>query len=1137
ICITTPSRKNQTPAPASASVRTAAPSPLPLRAKPTPKPQPKPKPKPQALPKAQPKATPKPQPKPQPQPKARKMSTGSPAPSSVAGRRSRRSVAQPVNYYAPPPGFHGYLGDDGESLAEPVVKEEFVAPAPVRPKKTQAAPKRPALVPNEVAQKKQRYPVLYSTPKAHIRREPLSGPDARDYLQKQRHEGKRRPYLPRAQRLGCKQLCLNLATSSAPEEGTILHCDFDYEEMKGIYDLAMDGESPAMNINDAEVLCQQLSLKLRRTCLADDEVASLAHRIARLNTLRKALAKTEKTLTLCRDQFLDNDFSTNARKTVLECLKELGVGNGSGGPEVGIYQALNTVDPEYIDKLQLMYPLTRALRYRNKFSILRDFILDARHGDLKAAPTLIRGLPGPVPKTESLSGCAHQDVQSLIRNRELGCPVRLERPRPNTALDRKQAQLRPWKHWKGFSNDATHMAWSPDGTRFIAGSTTLCDPHNMQYNRDKNLLLGDMINGRLKELPEHRIPKPASNRNPSTPDNIYMTITQTRWWENYAYTSSYDKTVKVWDLSDFENPYCVRTLRHNTPVAAMDVSTLGTLATGVNESGFFLWPGGQDESSFHLPLVKGNANTSLDMATTALHWGKHLTSDYLAGGLSGKDAIGTFDPPKDGRLLLWKMRNEGPALEMVRAMNVFDIAWHDELAVLAAASAPTSGDNGVGRDTRSVIRLYEPLTTNFTIVEYLCPALDINEINFCPTNRNYIAASCTDGATYVFDHRNPRSPLHTLVHGDPISKQWPGYDQGATREQGDVGVTFADWKTTDELYSASTDGVVKKWDILRAPEDVLTEDVISLNVEVSCGSFSPDYTNLLLGDATGGLHAYTCAPCAGHADERDTFTFDRGTSGEDDGQGESGVEIAREALSSKELIRHSIIGVVQGPAYGKGPTTKNLYAQWARPDKTSKHALAHTGLRPEIQARQLLCPNYNVLSPEDRKYIDAQIQLGLYRNRSQDANNGKLSELLPQQPFFDTTSAPNGEGPATSGLFHGLPAFNVEDSDDDIVSPVTARSNFSDALPSSAKRPEPASHIKMESSPAVQQNLHCAYIDLTGDEPEEIQPVAPPVHDLTSDVSMAGDETSVMSVDQQWDEELLERLEEDNWWPNPGINV
>ncbi|KAI5306068.1 hypothetical protein KEM56_002322 [Ascosphaera pollenicola] len=1013
------------------------PSPLPYRKKPTATP---------SVPSAASKSKTKPPPKPRPVSNTAngKMSTSSadftapvPQASSSGSRRPRRNVAKPVDYFAPPPGFPGY--DDANGGEEDSIMEEPQPEVPVRQPRKQAQAPRPSLPPNKVAQRRTEYPIIYQTSTMHARREPLTCDTAVAFLNTARTYGLRKPYVDHSLRTRVGQMCASLDVSALKDgEGEVLHCDFSFDEIKGIYSIIAKKQELPSELEDPDTLRYQLARTVKRRHAADAEIDKLARWLTQLNSLRKAFAKAKTSLVQCRDKFMDTLLSPATRKVIIDSLAGLRVIASTADPNIGLQDLLAAADREVFEEVRLLYPMTRALKYRNKATLLKSFLLDVRNRTVSSSPSLTRALPNV--HAGSGGGRRYHDdsIPSLLRTRELGY---------NLALGRRtakfQPQLKPWKSWKGASNDITKCAWSPDGTRFIAGATSHCDALNMQYNRDKNLLLGDLCSGRLRELPDHRMPRPASNQQITTSDHIYMSLSQVLWRGDRVYTSSFDKTVKVWDAAEFDDTRCIRTLKHADRVEVLDVSTFGAIATanGSNEPCFSLWSEGSDETPLSLPLHKGHRDKEsssypkLNMTASSVQWGNHSSSNYLVGGLSGNDCDNTFDPPKDGKLVMWQLRDDGAVLDFTKTMNVFDVKWHPELAVFAVGSGLNSSDNGVGRDTRSVIRLFEPETSGRAVMEYLCPALDINEVLFCPTDKHYIAASCTDGVTYVFDHRNPSAPLHTLVHGEPLS-QWPYFD-GATREQGDFGIGFAAWRETDELYTGCTDGVVKKWDILKAPEDVLTEDVLSLNVEISCGGFSPDYTHLLLGDTTGAIHVYSSAPVS-DLDEGDNsnFIFEEAVSAKKQLQSEdSGVSIARESIASGELLYHHIIGVVQGPAYGHGPHTRNLFASWARAQNTSKDALMNAPLLPEIQARQLLCPDYSKLSPADTQAIDRNVRMGMFRNRDGTQKKRKMEEAgitpLGPSPSVSRSASVGDWSGLMSDIPHGLPVITISDSEDE----------------------------------------------------------------------------------------------------------
>lgn len=566
-------------------------------------------------------------------------------------------------------------------------------------------------------------------------------------------------------------------------------------------------------------------------------------------------------------------------------------------------------------------------------------------------------------------------LDRLLRSRELGCRV-------NQRLHASVIpNLRLNKQWKGASNDVIALTWSPDGTRFAAGATAQCDEHNMEYNRGNNLILGDMTTNSLKELPDHWVSRPlgGSNRSPGiSDDHLFMSVTDVQWFEDILFTASYDHTVKLWDATDHRETSCLKSLKHTSKVQVMDRSLFNQniLATGAETIG--LW---DIENSTYSPLEVSKR----DIVPTSLAWGKMpATQDILLAGMSDKDPE-DHSLPQSGLLAMWYAGEASmiPTQPVPSAQNVFDIKWHPSLPVFATASS-FGHKRGTLKDAKSVVRLYEPLAKKACTVEFECPALDINDVTFCPLNPNYLTASCTDGITYVWDYRRPDDILHRLEHGEPLNQM----DEFLTREQADVGVRLALWgDAMDQFYSGASDGVLKKWNILLAPEDILVHDVYRFGEEIMCGAFSQDKSNLLVGDGAGGIHMLSSFSQA----EDSQMRFERAAGPcEDRGSNsESGVKAASLLLSSGELVRHPVYGVGQGPSY-KGP-----FASWARPEGTPQDQLAGTPLEPCWQARQLdgiPVKDRVGLGEDARRDVQGQIQLAHIRNRRRKEGKRKRND-------------------------------------------------------------------------------------------------------------------------------------------------
>lgn len=205
---------------------------------------------------------------------------------------------------------------------------------------------------------------------------------------------------------------------------------------------------------------------------------------------------------------------------------------------------------------------------------------------------------------------------------------------------------------------------------------------------------------------------------------------------------------------------------------------------------------------------------------------------------------------------------------------------------------------------------------------------------FSPHDENFIATSCTDGQTYIWDLRSHQGYLHALPHGQPLMES----DDTVSREEADTGVRFCAWgENRTRFYTGSSDGVVKAWDMYRAPEDAFIKDVVRLNSGVMSGEFSPDYSRLLIGEVNGSANVIE----TGFRENslRDMKRLQLLDAPETQGgsnqsvQGaisvDSGIAAARELLWTMKLAIRPFGGfpvqqAVQGPKYesGGGPIDK-----------------------------------------------------------------------------------------------------------------------------------------------------------------------------------------------------------------------
>lgn len=588
------------------------------------------------------------------------------------------------------------------------------------------------------------------------------------------------------------------------------------------------------------------------------------------------------------------------------------------------------------------------------------------------------------PRPDNPSSCRTsrnpRTLNGILHGRELGNTSR------QLQVDFSQ-DLKPSKHWQGASNDVIVLAWSPDGTRFAAGATAQSDEHNMEYNRGNNLVLGDLTRNCMKELPDHWVKCPwrraASGQN-QTDTRLFMSVTAMQWFDDILFTSSYDNTVKLWDVSSHVNAGCAGTLRHNSKVEVMARSTFDEqiLATGTDSIG--LW-NIKERKHASLEFQQRQRKKDIELVSTSLAWGTiPATRNVLLAGMSEKDEKDE-GVAQNGLLAAWRMDEASttPIHLSPNAQNIFDIKWHPSLPLFLTGSAPTPSRASLAR---SVVRLYDPLRSKMHKIELDCPALDINDVTFCPTNPYYVTASCTDGVTYVWDYRKPEDILLRLGHDGPSEQ----IDESLPRERVDVGVRMALWGDgPDQFYSGASDAVLKRWDILRSQEDVHVDDVARFPGAVMCGAFSSDKTNLLIGDSAGGLHVLSSSPF--QTSDEQNMVFESSTEAiHDSGDQQAGsnpeAEMANNILLGGELVRHPIYGVGKGPHY-KGP-----FASWARPDSTPRHLVAETPLKEEVLVRQLDGAPLNDrrgLDEQSRKEIASRIQVSRIRNQRRQENKRK----------------------------------------------------------------------------------------------------------------------------------------------------
>ena len=570
--------------------------------------------------------------------------------------------------------------------------------------------------------------------------------------------------------------------------------------------------------------------------------------------------------------------------------------------------------------------------------------------------------------------------------------------------------------WKGASSDILYCAWAQDGQKYVLGAAAETDEHSMQYNRNNNLLLGNLSTNTLQELPDHRTPRPPANF--SEDPWLYQSVTGVKFssLQDRMYSSSFDETVKIWDVSS-EGPRCIETLYHGACVDLLATSAVydGVIATGSQKlSGslrvyhsFGCDSVDEDTNAKYISCssVRALSKPAWELYPSCLLWGPTKSSANLL--LAGYTQYGMLDdsssPASHGHLCLWNVETETFVTLVPCSQNVMAAAWSREGRYCATGTA-ASGKLSHPKTTRSVVRVYDPVGGARTmIVEFESPALDMNEIVFHPINANIISAACTDGKVYVWDHRKPEYPLHILKHGESIATLGEELD----REQEDTGVQLSIWdKLGKDFYTGSSDGVIKRWDIRRSPEDVLIEDIWTLEAGVMCGEFSPDEKRLLLGDSSGkayvlehdlayaryGPIAFT-NPNKGLV-KRYTESYSRAAV---DGGGSSRVNSTNRRITGTTSLVKDLAGSEKPPSYKFDvPTEKErLYIY----SDTAKKEHGHTVIKPKPQPVRFVYAN----SPAEA----AVVEIG---GRS-DAQTLIKSGQIALHPVLGPVQGPKYKGP------------------------------------------------------------------------------------------------------------------------------
>ncbi|KAF7554969.1 hypothetical protein G7046_g6669 [Stylonectria norvegica] len=569
-------------------------------------------------------------------------------------------------------------------------------------------------------------------------------------------------------------------------------------------------------------------------------------------------------------------------------------------------------------------------------------------------------------------------IQSLLLAREIEGNAGFGRMRQyenfqNEFKKGREDALQVVAEFTNCAGDITTGSWVSDNN-LICGTTAHSDTHNQQYNKPGNLLLCSTKKGTLRAFPDHRIRRPVVEKGENSTEAmrrsqdpwLYSSVVSSDYDKvhDLAYTSSFDKTVKVWKVDAEGNLMKVLATWHhdgnvNFVAAAKDGS--GRVATAADSPTdavriYTIDPENPAESSYQtFSCSRSDADGSDKWAyfPATLQWGKApktcqkpeipqasgtqhlLLVGYSPRSTSGEDLDIPEDKRNSGEIMLWDAE-KGCRVQVVTGStaNVFEVAWHPMLHRFIAATSPTglSIDHGVKTQIHVFQRDFQRADGAFTEIQALdCPACDINELTIMPNSVPfaYVTAACTDGRVYVWDTAQGDKPVHVLRHGYPLD------DFSGDREREDTGVKFTAWgSSTDRFYTGSSDGIVRVWNV-RNWRKPLVRKLLEAPGPISFGAFSPDYSKLAIGDATGrvfllsvderdeleahitklpdGRRVRRPQPLIPHpeppAPEADPDT--------DDSDAEISSYSRRTYLDTHQLILtpNPVIGVIQGPQY------------------------------------------------------------------------------------------------------------------------------------------------------------------------------------------------------------------------------
>lgn len=315
--------------------------------------------------------------------------------------------------------------------------------------------------------------------------------------------------------------------------------------------------------------------------------------------------------------------------------------------------------------------------------------------------------------------------------------------------------------WTDCCGDIAAISWTSQDT-FICGAVAHSDSYNMQYNKPGNLGVGSLTYNTLKAIPDHRIVRPLIGSAENAENALEsMRRTQDPWLytsvvssshnevNGFTFTASFDKTVKVWSVSDYGSTldlratwvhedkvnFVVTSEHHDYVATAADVCNNAIRVYNFDEVDIPNTP----YDTYSGERAREQAQELRRRDTWAyfpatIQWGKApIVANYLLVGYSPRSITGhDIDIPEEkrntGEICIWDIKDMSRvAISSAHSQNVFEVLWHPTQPFFIAATSPTGNFES---DTRTQIRLFarKGLGAFFHLKTLDCPALDINEL-------------------------------------------------------------------------------------------------------------------------------------------------------------------------------------------------------------------------------------------------------------------------------------------------------------------------------------------------------------------------------------------------------------------------